>query len=90
MDYRRGPLTPVSPRPPAEPLSEQERHDAYRRAAANLPEMDMSGWVWTDEEVAVLRKACAKRFDETLRTESLFSVAVAGMRLLKAREAAGF
>lgn len=66
-------------------LSEQERHDAFAAAADHLPRLDFSQWVWTDDEVEVLRKACAKRFGETLRTESLFAIATAGMRLAAAR-----
>jgi hypothetical protein len=68
-------------------LTEQERREALERATAHLPKLDFSGWVWTDEEVDILRKACAKRFGEELRTESLFTIAVAGMRILAARRA---
>ena len=68
-------------------LTEQERREAYERAAAGLPAIDMGGWVWTDHETDILRKACAKRFGETIRTESLFAIAAATMRILAARQA---
>lgn len=66
-------------------LNEVERHAVFKAAAASLPAFDMSGWVWTDQEVNILRKACAVRFDETLRTESLFHIASAALRIFLSR-----
>lgn len=69
------------------PTGEAQRREAFHRVAYVMPPMDMSGWVWTQEETEILRRACAVRFDESLRTESLFSVAAAAMRILLWRQA---
>lgn len=69
--------------------AESERRIAYERAAASLPSLDMSNWTWTDRDIDVLRKACAVRFDESLRTETLMMIAHAGMRLLLSRPSLG-
>ncbi len=66
-------------------MSESERREAYQRASAHLPMPDTSNWVWSEREVDILRKACAVRFGETLRTESLFYIAMAGIRMAMAR-----
>lgn len=70
-------------------MGEAERRAAYRAAAAHLPTVDMSDWVWTEQEVEVLRRACGVRFDESLRTESLFTIAQAAMRIAQARARLG-
>lgn len=70
------------------PMTESERREAYERAAAHLPKVDLHGWVWTAAETDILRKACATRFDETLRTESLFAIAAAALRIAAGRAAA--
>lgn len=67
-------------------MDERQRREAFEQAAIGLPTLDMTAWFWTEQEVDVLRKACAVRFNETLRTESLFKVAATGMRILLARQ----
>jgi hypothetical protein len=57
---------------------------------APLPE----GWVWEEDETAMLRSACFLRFAESIRTESLFAIAATGIRIyltraLSASEAQG-
>jgi hypothetical protein len=68
------------------PLSESERHAAYEVAAAHLPPSPSAGRVWTDREVDVLRKACAARFNEDVRTETLLWIARAALRIGKSWE----
>lgn len=71
-------------------MDEAERHSEYRRATSRLPplsEPDDDIWVWSDQEIDILRKAFAARFGDTSRTEPLMMVAAAGIRIAKARMA---
>lgn len=69
--------------------SEAERSEKHSQLTAHLPPLLENGsiWMWTDDEIEILRAACAKRFDETLRTESLFCIASTGIRIAKAKAA---
>lgn len=70
-----------------EPLSASDRRAVYEAAASYLPPVSLAGRVWTEREVDVLRKACAVRFDENVRTETLFTIAAAAMRIAKSWDA---
>lgn len=70
-------------------MTEHERRVAFEDAVSNLPPVKWPGGHWTEEEVEILRKACAMRFDETVRTETLFAIAHAAVRIFKQRELAG-
>ena len=67
--------------------SESERNKKLADATAHLPPFkdDDEIWVWSEEEIKMLRLACAKRFGETLRTESLFCIAATGIRIFNSR-----
>lgn len=70
-------------------MTESERRRAFEIATANLPSIKWPGGPWTDAEVGILRKACAMRFDEDVRTETLFAIASVAVRIFKQRELAG-
>lgn len=65
-----------------------ERRKAYEDTSAHLPDFEWPGGNVTEEEIEILRKACAVRFDESVRTETLFYIASAAVRIFKAREKA--
>lgn len=66
------------------PADESTRHSKLNWMTNSLPCLSTvapDGWVWTDEETAILRTACAARFDERLRTESLYCIAATAIRI---------
>ena len=68
--------------------SEAKRSAKLKELTAHLPEIpsdESRPWVWSDKEIEMLRAACAKRFGETLRTESLFCIAATGIRIYLSR-----
>lgn len=67
----------------------QERRQDYEGSASYLPLVKWPGGPWTDREIDVLRKACAVRFDEDVRTETLFAIASAAIRIFHHREKGG-
>lgn len=69
-------VTPMKPWP-----SEEERTAKADAAAAHLPPIP-PGRCWNDEDIAAMRAAFAKRFNEDQpRTETLFAVAAIGYRI---------
>lgn len=70
-------------------LSEDERREELERASSMFPKIDMRDWTWTDDEIFLLRKACAMRFGEDLRTESLMAIARAALQIEAARRLRG-
>lgn len=70
------------------PSTEAERSKRLKDLTRGLPPFPHSAespWVWTDEEITMLRAAGAKRFDESIRTETLFAIAVTGIRIFMSR-----
>ena len=67
-------------------MTEHERRVAFEQAVEKLPTVTWPGGHWTEEEIEILRKACAMRFDEDVRTETLFAIAHAAVRIFKQRE----
>jgi hypothetical protein len=68
------------------PPSENERNAAFRAAVAHLPDFPGDGWVWTNKELDILRKAGFSRHAETIRTETLMRVAATGIRMWLGRQ----
>jgi hypothetical protein len=69
-------------------LSEQERSERLKSLTQKLPDLPDNTpmpWIWSEDEIAMLRAACTKRFDEILRTESLFCIAMTGIRIFLSR-----
>jgi hypothetical protein len=52
-----------------------------------FPSSEHKPWVWSEDETYALRAACANRFDESLRTESLFCIAATAIRIYLGRQA---
>lgn len=73
----------VSPWPERRPqLTEDERHAFAERLAAHLPKPEADGTVISDADLAAMKAAFVKRFNEQLpRTETLFAVARIGYRM---------
>lgn len=67
------------------PSAEAERRMRLEDLTKNLPPLPDIPWVWTDEETEMLRAACAKRFGESVRTETLFAIAATGIRIYMSR-----
>lgn len=63
--------------------TEAERTEEFRKATAHLPSLPagMVARTWTDQETEALRKACARRFGEDVRTETLYTIAAVAMRI---------
>ena len=72
-----------------EPKSdESSRHSKLEWMTNHLPPFpnkEQEPWVWGEDETAMLRAACAARFDETLRTESLYCIAATAIRIYMGR-----
>lgn len=70
-------------------LNEEERYQKWRNLIDHLPDFhplaSEKPWVWSEDEIMMLRAACARRFDESLRTESLFCIAATGIRIYLSR-----
>jgi hypothetical protein len=67
-------------------VSEDHRRRIYEVASQKLPPFDVRGWRWSDEELSILKKACAVRFDETVRTETLLWIAAAAIKIYRSRQ----
>lgn len=67
------------------PSAEAERRMRLEDLTKNLPPLPDIPWVWTDEETEMLRAACATRFGESVRTETLFAIAATGIRIYMSR-----
>ena len=65
------------------PKTEHQRREDFAATAKDLPKLPhfAVGRTWTERETEVLRKACKIRFNEDVRTETLYSIAVAAMRI---------
>ena len=69
-------------------MNEDKRQDAFAAATEHLPPLNVNNhWVWSPEETQMLRLACQSRFNEDLRTESLYAIAATGVRISFARQA---
>lgn len=67
--------------------TEAERSKKLTQLTKHLPPLtEGEVWFWSNEEIEMLRAACAKRFGERIRTESLFSIAATGIRIYRSRE----
>lgn len=88
--YEAAKAAKVSDQPVEKPaLDENERYLYLKSLTEHLPPLpaiDDRAWFWSDQEINILRAACARRFGETLRTESLFSIAATGIRLFLHRK----
>lgn len=80
------PLTP--PETPSTPRGDYEKRvERLNKAGASLPPFNPIGdvFVWSEDDKERLRAACALRFGEELRTESLFCIAAMGVRIWLSR-----
>lgn len=69
-------------------LSERDRHEEWKALTRSLPcvsTVARAGWLWSDDEIGMLRAASRARFDESVRTETLFAIAMTGIRIYLSR-----
>ncbi len=68
--------------------SERDRHEEWQALTRGLPcvsKVAHAGWLWNEEEIEMLRAASKARFGESIRTETLFAIAMTGIRIYLSR-----